>query len=163
MMCFTVLSRSRHSIKRRDCISPATNHNLRAGMVQDVNDPVGRFVEIDRHVGGAKPEDGKIRDVPFRSVGREQALRDRLVLTPSCSSALESPAMRLRNSADDIGSHLPLTRSDRARSWGIRSTTFSSFSVSVAKAMVKQNITARFSVRAMELHQPALPEGPVGK
>ncbi len=41
-------------------------------MIQDVNNPIGRFVEIDGHIGRAESEDGEIRDVPFRPVGREQ-------------------------------------------------------------------------------------------
>jgi len=57
-------------------------------------------------------------------------------LTPSCSSALETPAIRRKNSRDDIGSQTPLTRSISARSLGTRSIALSNFSVSVAKAMV---------------------------
>ena len=47
-------------------------YDLRAGMIQDICDSIGRFVEIDGHIGGAKPQNGEIRDVPFGPVGREQ-------------------------------------------------------------------------------------------
>ena len=41
-------------------------------MIQDINNPVGGFVEINRHISRAESKDGEIRNVPFRPIGREQ-------------------------------------------------------------------------------------------
>src|SRR5215472_15726794 len=57
--------------------------------------------------------------------------------------------MRRRNSADGIASQRPLTRSDTARSFGIRSTALISFSVRVAYGMADGTIKARFRAGAI--------------
>ena len=61
----------------RACVSPVRNHYSRAGIVQDVCQPVGRLVEINWHAYRAQSLNREIRDVPFRAIRREDAPRDR--------------------------------------------------------------------------------------
>src|SRR5882762_3921577 len=48
-------------------------HYLRAGMIQYVNDPVRRLIEINGYIRSAQSQRSEIRDVPFRPVRREDA------------------------------------------------------------------------------------------